>query len=162
MVVDPVISIGVCFFIILCILAKYTGVTEVSDIVDDNKSDSNKEIKSLDDIDTDKYDIVQTYYDLDAPIPGVTAFADGTLKTDNIPVVDDILENNKIYLIYKKENNETNDQLSQLIEPIEDNIDIETKNLQQEIHHILDFSSKKEETVDLTGTTLISLKSIKQ
>lgn len=161
MVVDPVISIGVGFFIILCILAKYTGVTEVSNIVDDNKSDSNKEIKSLDDI--DKYDIVQTYYDLDAPISGVTAFADGSLKTDNIPVVDDILlENNKIYLIYKKENNENNDQLSQLIEPIEDNIDIETKNLQQEIHHILDFSSKKEETVDLTGTTLISLKSIKQ
>lgn len=164
--IDPVISISVGFFVILCLLVKFTGVNDVtSDIVDnentDNKDEDLTNIKSIEDIDTSKYDIIQTHYDLDAPIPGVTAFADGTLKTD-VPKVDELSDDNKVYLLYKKDINNDIDQLSQLIEPIEDNIDIESEDIQKNIHHVLDFSAKEKDLIDLTGTTLISLKSIKQ
>lgn len=157
--IDPVISISVGFFVILCLLVKFTGVNDVtSDIVDnentDNKDEDLTNIKSIEDIDTSKYDIIQTHYDLDAPIPGVTYFADGSTK--DLPI-EEVLKDNTVYLIYKKDNNE---QLSQLLEPepIQNNNDIV-----KETHtHILDFSSKDQDLIDLTGTTLISLKSIKQ
>lgn len=158
--IDPVISISVGFFFVLCLLAKYTGVYEVSNVVDsDNKQDNTNE-----DVNPEEYDIIQTYYVLDAPIPGVTANGDGTLKTTDIPNVDELSEDNKVYLIYKKDNkqNTNNDQLSQLIEPIEDNIDIEKENIQKNNKHTFDFSSKEKDLIDLTGATLISLKSIKQ
>lgn len=160
MVVDPVISISVGFFIILCILAKYTGVNDVTpDIIDNDdtcKEDKDlTNIKSIEDIDTSEYDIIQMmHYDLDAPIPGVTYFADGSTK--DLPI-EDVLADNTIYMLCKKDNNE---QLYQLIEPepIQNNNDIV-----KETHtHILDFSSKEKDLMDLSGTTLISLKSIKQ
>lgn len=156
--IDPVISISVGFFVILCLLAKYTGVNDVTpDIVDEeitDKDDDLTNIKSIEDIDTSKYDIIQMHYDLDVPIPGVTYFGDGSTK--DLPI-EDVLENNTVYMIRKKDNNE---QLSQLIEPepVQNNNDIV-----KETHaHILDFSSKEKNLIDFSGTTLISLKSIKQ
>ena len=151
---DPVIAISIGFFIILCLLIKFTGVNDITpDIVDEENFD-NKDNKNLENIDTSKYDIIQMHYDLDAPIPGVTYFADGSTK--KLPI-ENVLENNTVYMIQEKDNNE---QLSQLIEPepIQSNNDITN-----ETHtHILDFSSKEKDLMDLSGTTLISLKSIKQ
>lgn len=153
--IDPVISISVGFFILLCLLVKFTGVNDItSDIVDED-SDDLSNIKNIDDIDTSKYDIIQMHYDLDAPIPGVTYFADGSTKERSIK---DVLENNTVYMIRKKNNNE---QLSQLIEPelLQENKDII---IETHTQHILDFSSKDKDLMDLSGTKLISLKSIKQ
>ncbi len=155
--IDPVILISIGFFVILCLLVKFTGVNDITpDIVDENNDEDDlTNIKSIGDIDTSKYDIIQTYYDLDAPIPGVTYFDDGSTKELHI---EDVLEQNTVYMIHKKDNNE---QLSQLIEPEPiqkvDNIIKETHT-----QHILDFSSKEKDLIDLSGTTLISLKSIKQ
>lgn len=157
--IDPVISISVGFFVILCLLVKFTGVNDVTpDIVDEEntcKEDDLTNIKSIEDIDTSNYDIIQMHYDLDAPIPGVTYFADGSTK--ELPI-ENVLADNTVYMIHKKDNNE---QLSQLIEPEPiqkvDNIIKETHT-----QHILDFSSKEKDLIDLSGTTLISLKSIKQ
>lgn len=157
--IDPVILISVGFFVILCLLAKLTGVNDVtSDIVDDENADKEDDdltdIKSIEDIDTSKYDIIQMHYDLDAPIPGVTYFADGSTKGNPI---EDVSKDNTVYLIHKKDNN---DQLAQLIEPepIQNNNDI----IKETHTHILNFSSKEKELINLSGTTLISLKSIKQ
>lgn len=153
--IDPVISISVGFFILLCLLVKFTGVNDItSDIVDEESNDLSN-IKNVNDIDTSKYDIVQAYYDLDAPIPGVTYFSDGSTK--ELPIKD-VLENNTVYMIHKKDNNE---QLFQLIEPesLQSNNDMINE---PHIQHILDFSSKEKDLIDLTGTKLISLKSIKQ
>ena len=155
--IDPVISISIGFFVILCLLVKFTGVNDItSDIVDENNDEDDlTNIKSINDIDTSKYDIIQTYYDLDAPIPSVTYFADGSTKELSI---EDALEQNTVYMIHKKDNNE---QLSQLIEPepIQENDGIIKETHTQ---HILDSSSKEKDLIDLSGTTLISLKSIKQ
>lgn len=155
--IDPVISISIGFFVILCLLVKFTGVNDItSDIVDENNDEDDlTNIKSINDIDTSKYDIIQTYYDLDAPIPSVTYFADGSTKELSI---EDALKQNTVYMIHKKDNNE---QLSQLIEPepIQENDGIIKETHTQ---HILDFSSKEKDLIDLSGTTLISLKSIKQ
>ena len=150
---EPVIAIGIGFFIILCLLVKFTGINDITPDIIDTDTDIDQldlvDIKNIDDIDTSKYNIVQTYYDLDAPIPFV-----------NNNINENILKDNTVYLIYKKEDNNENEQLSQLIEPepIQDNGNIQNKYSP----HILDFSSKEKDLMDLSGTTLISLKSIKQ
>lgn len=158
--IDPVISISVGFFVILCLLVKFTGVNDITpDIVDEENTDKEdndlSNIKSIEDIDTSEYDIIQMHYDLDAPIPGVTIFADGSTK--DLPI-EEVLDDNTVYMIRKKDNNE---QLSQLIEPepLQESNDIIKETHTQ---HILDFSSKEKDLIDLSGTTLISLKSIKQ
>ena len=56
-------------------------------------------------------------------------------------------------------------QLMLLIEPIEDNIkqvSENNSNIFPETFRILNFSAKHEKEIDLSGTTLISLRSIKQ
>jgi len=58
--IDPVISISIGFFVILCLLVKFTGVNDItSDIVDENNDEDDlTNIKSINDIDTSKYDII--------------------------------------------------------------------------------------------------------
>ena len=151
--VEPVIAIGVGFFIIMCIMVKFTGINNISDmpdIVDDTYDDIQNTLKQ--DV---KYKSLQDFDDID----------DVSINCIDINIDTDIINHDLTF----NNNDETSDddiqQLMHLIEPIEDNIkqvSVNNSNIFTETSHILNFSAKHEKEIDLSGTTLISLRSIKQ
>ena len=151
--VEPVIAIGVGFFIIMCIMVKFTGINNISDmpdIVDDTYDDIQNTLKQ--DV---KYKSLQDFDDID----------DVSINCIDINIDTDIIN----YDLTFNNNDETSDddiqQLMHLIEPIEDNIkqvSENNSNIFPETFRILNFSAKHEKEIDLSGTTLISLRSIKQ
>ena len=151
--VEPVIAIGVGFFIIMCIMVKFTGINNISDmpdIVDDTYDDIQNTLKQ--DV---KYKSLQDFDDID----------DVSINCIDINIDTDIINHDLTF----NNNDETSDddiqQLMHLIEPIEDNIkqvSVNNSNIFTETSHILNFSAKHEKEIDLSGITLISLRSIKQ
>lgn len=151
--VEPVIAIGVGFFIIMCIMVKFTGINNISDmpdIVDDTYDDIQNTLKQ--DV---KYKSLQDFDDID----------DVSINCIDINIDTDIINHDLTF----NNNDETSDddiqQLMLLIEPIEDNIkqvSENNSNIFPETFRILNFSAKHEKEIDLSGTTLISLRSIKQ
>ena len=149
--VEPVIAIGVGFFIIMCIMVKFTGINNISDmpdIVDDTYDDIQNTLKQ--DV---KYKSLQDFDNID----------DVSINCIDINIDTDIINHDLTF-----NNDETSDdiqQLMHLIEPIEDNIkqvSENNSNIFPETFRILNFSAKHEKEIDLSGTTLISLRSIKQ
>lgn len=151
--VEPVIAIGVGFFIIMCIMVKFTGINNISDmtdIVDDTYDDIQNTLKQ--DV---KYKSLQDFDDID----------DVSINCIDINIDTDIINHDLTF----NNNDETSDddiqQLMHLIEPIEDNIkqfSENNSNIFSKTFRILNFSAKHEKEIDLSGTTLISLRSIKQ
>ena len=151
--VEPVIAISVGFFIIMCIMVKFTGINNISDmpdIVDDTYDDIQNTLKQ--DV---KYKSLQDFDDID----------DVSINCIDINIDTDIINHDLTF----NNNDETSDddiqQLMHLIEPIEDNIkqvSENNSNIFPETFRILNFSAKHEKEIDLSGTTLISLRSIKQ
>ena len=151
--VEPVIAIGVGFFIIMCIMVKFTGINNISDmpdIVDDTYDDIQNTLKQ--DV---KYKSLQDFDDID----------DVSINCIDINIDTDIINHDLTF----NNNDDTSDddiqQLMHLIEPIEDNIkqvSENNSNIFPETFRILNFSAKHEKEIDLSGTTLISLRSIKQ
>lgn len=151
--VEPVIAIGVGFFIIMCIMVKFTGINNISDmpdIVDDTYDDIQNTLKQ--DV---KYKSLQDFDDID----------DVSINSIDVNIDTDIINHDLTF----NNNDETSDddiqQLMHLIEPIEDNIkqvSENNSNIFPETFRILNFSAKHEKEIDLSGTTLISLRSIKQ
>ena len=150
--VEPVIAIGVGFFIIMCIMVKFTGINNISDmpdIVDDTYDDIQNTLKQ--DV---QYKSLQVFDDID----------DVSINCIDINIDTDIINHDLTF----NNNDETSDdiqQLMHLIEPIEDNIkqvSEDNSNIFPETFRILNFSAKHEKEIDLSGTTLISLRSIKQ
>lgn len=151
--VEPVIAIGVGFFIIMCIMVKFTGINNISDmpdIVDDTYDDIQNTLKQ--DV---KYKSLQDFDDID----------DVSINCIDINIDTDII--NHDLTVNNDDVTSDNDmqQLMLLIEPIEDNIkqvSENNSNIFPETFRILNFSAKHEKEIDLSGTTLISLRSIKQ
>ena len=151
--VEPVIAISVGFFIIMCIMVKFTGINNISDmpdIVDDTYDDIQNTLKQ--DV---KYKSLQDFDDID----------DVSINCIDINIDTDIINHDLTF----NNNDETSDddiqQLMHLLEPIEDNIkqvSENNSNIFPETFRILNFSAKHEKEIDLSGTTLISLRSIKQ
>ena len=151
--VEPVIAIGVGFFIIMCIMVKFTGINNISDmpdIVDDTYDDIQNTLKQ--DV---KYKSLQDFDNIDdVSINCIDVSIDTDIINHDLTVNnDDVTSDNDIQ------------QLMHLIEPIEDNIkqvSENNSNIFPETFRILNFSAKHEKEIDLSGTTLISLRSIKQ
>ena len=152
--VEPVIAIGVGFFIIMCIMVKFTGINNISDmpdIVDDTYDDIQNTLKQ--DV---KYKSLQDFDNIDdVSINCIDVSIDTDIINHDLTVNnnDDVTSDNDIQ------------QLMLLIEPIEDNIkqvSENNSNIFSETFRILNFSAKHEKEIDLSGTTLISLRSIKQ
>ena len=151
--VEPVIAIGVGFIIIMCIMVKFTGINNISDmpdIVDDTYDDIQNTLKQ--DV---KYKSLQDFDDIDdVSINCIDVSIDTDIINHDLTVNnDDVTSDNDMQ------------QLMLLIEPIEDNIkqvSENNSNIFPETFRILNFSAKHEKEIDLSGTTLISLRSIKQ
>lgn len=147
--VEPIIVIGVGFFIIMCMMVKFTGINNSPDIVDNTDDNIQNTLKQ--DV---QYKDVQNFDDID----------DVSINCIDVNIDTDIINHDLIF----NNNDETSDdiqQLMHLIEPIEDNIkqvSVNNSNIFTETSHILNFSAKHEKEIDLSGTTLISLRSIKQ
>ena len=109
--VEPVIAIGVGFFIIMCIMVKFTGINNISDmpdIVDDTYDDIQNTLKQ--DV---KYKSLQDFDDIDdVSINCIDVSIDTDIINHDLTVNnnDDVTSDNDIQ------------QLMLLIEPIEDNI----------------------------------------
>lgn len=147
--VEPVIAIGVGFFIIMCIMVKFTGINNMPDIVDDTYDDIQNTLKQ--DV---KYKSLQDFDDID----------DVSINCIDINIDTDII-NHDLTFDNNDEKSDDIQQLMHLIEPIEDNIkqvSENNSNIFPETFRILNFSAKHEKEIDLSGTTLISLRSIKQ
>lgn len=151
--VEPVIAIGVGFFIIMCMMVKFTGINNIPDIVD-NTDDTYDDIQNIQKQD-DQYKSVYAFDDID----------DVSINSIDVNIDTDIINHDLTF----NNNDETSDddiqQLMLLIEPIEDNIKQVSENninIFPETFRILNFSVKHEKEIDLSGTTLISLRSIKQ
>ena len=148
--VEPVIAISVGFFIIMCMMVKFTGINNISDMPDivdntyddiQNTSEQNNQCK-----------IIQNFEDVSINCIDVSIDTD-IINHDLTVNNDDVTSDNDIQ------------QLMLLIEPIEDNIkqvSENNSNIFPETFRILNFSAKHEKEIDLSGTTLISLRSIKQ
>lgn len=150
--VEPIIVIGVGFFIIMCMMVKFTGINNIPDIVDNtDNTDDNIQNTLKQDV---QYKDVSNFNDID----------DVSINCIDVNIDTDIINHDLIF----NNNDETSDdiqQLMHLIEPIEDNIkqvSENNSNIFPETSHILNFSAKHEKEIDLSGTTLISLRSIKQ
>ena len=147
--VEPVIVIGVGFFIIMCMMVKFTGINTIHDIEDNTDDNIQNTLKQ--DV---QYKDVSNFNDID----------DVSINCIDVNIDADIINHDLIF----NNNDETSDdiqQLMHLIEPIEDNIkqvSVNNSNIFTETSHILNFSAKHEKEIDLSGTTLISLRSIKQ
>ena len=147
--VEPIIVIGVGFFIIMCMMVKFTGINNIPDIVDntDNTDDN-----------------IQNTLEQNNQCKIIQNFEDVSINCIDVSIDTDIINHDLTF-----NNNETSDddiqQLMHLIEPIEDNIkqvSENNSNIFPETFRILNFSAKHEKEIDLSGTTLISLRSIKQ
>ena len=151
--VEPVIAIGVGFFIIMCIMVKFTGInniSDMSDIVDDTYDDIQNTLKQ--DV---KYKSLQDFDDID----------DVSINCIDINIDTDIINHDLTFNNNDEKSDDDIQQLMHLIEPIEDNIkqvSENNSNIFPETFRILNFSAKHEKEIDLSGTTLISLRSIKQ
>ena len=148
--VEPVIAIGVGFFIIMCMMVKFTGINTIPDIVDDTYDDIQNTLKQ--DV---KYKSLQDFDNIDdVSINCIDVSIDTDIINHDLTVNnDDVTSDNDMQ------------QLMLLIEPIEDNIkqvSENNSNIFSETFRILNFSAKHEKEIDLSGTTLISLRSIKQ
>ncbi len=151
--VEPVIAIGVGFFIIMCMMVKFTGINNISDmpdIVDDTYDDIQNTLKQ--DV---KYKSLQDFDDID----------DVSINCIDINIDTDIINHDLTFNNNDEKSDDDIQQLMHLIEPIEDNIkqvSENNSNIFPETFRILNFSAKHEKEIDLSGTTLISLRSIKQ
>lgn len=148
--VEPVIAIGVGFFIIICMMVKFTGINTIPDIVDNTD---------------DTYDDIQNTSEQNNQFKIIQNFEDVSINCIDVSIDTDIINHDLTF----NNNDETSDddiqQLMNLIEPIEDNIkqvSENNSNIFSETFRILNFSAKHEKEIDLSGTTLISLRSIKQ
>lgn len=148
--VEPVIAIGVGFFIIMCMMVKFTGINTIPDIVDNTD---------------DTYDDIQNTSEQNNQFKIIQNFEDVSINCIDVSIDTDIINHDLTF----NNNDETSDddiqQLMHLIEPIEDNIkqvSENNSNIFSETFRILNFSAKHEKEIDLSGTTLISLRSIKQ
>ena len=151
--VEPVIAIGVGFFIIMCIMVKFTGINNIHDIVDNTDNTDNT------------YDNIQNTSEQNNQCKIIQNFEDISINCIDVSIDTNIIN----YDLTVNNNDVTSDndiqQLMLLIEPIEDNIkqvSENNSNIFTETSHILNFSAKHEKEIDLSGTTLISLRSIKQ
>ena len=143
--VEPVIAIGVGFFIIMCMMVKFTGINNVPDIVD-NTDDTYDDIQNTS-AQNNKCEIIQNFEDV------------------SVNCIDVNIDTNIINHDLTVNNNDDIQQLMLLIEPIEDNIkqvSENNSNIFSETSRILNFSAKHKKEIDLSGATLISLRSIKQ
>ena len=146
--VEPVIAIGVGFFIIMCMMVKFTGINTIPDIVDNTDN-------------TD--DDIQNTLEQNNQCKIIQNFEDVSINCIDVSIDTDIINHDLTV-----NNDETSDdiqQLMHLIEPIEDNIkqvSENNSNIFPETFRILNFSAKHEKEIDLSDTTLISLRSIKQ
>ena len=152
--VEPVIAIGVGFFIIMCMMVKFTGINTIPDIVD-----------NTDDTDDTYYDIQNTS-EQNNQCKIIQNFEDLSINCIDVSIDTDIINHD---LTVNNNDDVTSDndmqQLMLLIEPIEDNIkqvSENNSNIFPETFRILNFSAKHEKEIDLSDTTLISLRSIKQ
>lgn len=147
--VEPVIAIGVGFFIIMCMMVKFTGINKIPDIVDntDNTDDTYDDIQNTSAQNT-QCEIIQNFEDVSVNCIDTDIINhDLTVNNNDVTFDDDI------------------QQLMLLIEPIEDNIkqvSENNSNIFSETSRILNFSAKHKKEIDLSGATLISLRSIKQ
>ena len=148
--VEPVIAIGVGFFIIMCMMVKFTGINTIPDIVDntDNTDDN-----------------IQNTLEQNNQCKIIQNFEDVSINCIDVSIDKDIINHD----LTVNNNDVTSDndmqQLMLLIEPIEDNIkqvSENNSNIFPETFRILNFSAKHEKEIDLSDTTLISLRSIKQ
>lgn len=147
--VEPVIAIGVGFFIIMCMMVKFTGINKIPDIVDNTD---------------DTYDDIQNTLAQNTQCEIIQNFEDVSVNCIDVSIDTDIINHDLIV-----NNDVTSDddiqQLMLLIEPIEDNIkqvSENNSNIFSETSRILNFSAKHKKEIDLSGATLISLRSIKQ
>ena len=148
--VEPVIAIGVGFFIIMCMMVKFTGINNISDMPD---------------IVDDTYDDIQNTSEQNNQCKIIQNFEDVSINCIDVSIDTDII--NHDLTVNNDDVTSDNDmqQLMHLIEPIEDNIkqvSENNSNIFSETFRILNFSAKHEKEIDLSGTTLISLRSIKQ
>ena len=148
--VEPVIAIGVGFFIIMCIMVKFTGINNISDMPD---------------IVDDTYDDIQNTSEQNNQCKIIQNFEDVSINCIDVSIDTDII--NHDLTVNNDDVTSDNDmqQLMHLIEPIEDNIkqvSENNSNIFPETFRILNFSAKHEKEIDLSDTTLISLRSIKQ
>ena len=147
--VEPVIAIGVGFFIIMCMMVKFTGINTIPDIVDNTD---------------DTYDDIQNTSEYNNKCKIIQNFEDVSINCIDVSIDTDIINHD----LTDNNDDVTSDDIQQLmllIEPIEDNIkqvSENNSNIFPETFHILNFSAKHEKEIDLSGTTLISLRSIKQ
>lgn len=150
--VEPVIAIGVGFFIIMCMMVKFTGINTIPDIVDNTDNTDNTD------------DDIQNTLEQNNQCKIIQNFEDVSINCIDVSIDTDIINHDLTF----NNNDETSDdiqQLMHLIEPIEDNIkqvSEDNSNIFPETFRILNFSAKHEKEIDLSGTTLISLRSIKQ
>ena len=150
--VEPVIAIGVGFFIIMCIMVKFTGINTIHDIVDNTDNTDNT------------YDNIQNTSEQNNQCKIIQNFEDVSINCIDVSIDTDII-NHDLTVNNNVDVTSDNDiqQLMLLIEPIEDNIkQVSENNIFPETFRILNFSAKHEKEIDLSGTTLISLRSIKQ
>ena len=148
--VEPVIAIGVGFFIIMCMMVKFTGINTIPDIVD-NTDDTYDDIQNTSE-QNNQCKIIQNFEDVSINCIDVSIDTD-IINHDLTDNNDDVTSDNDMQ------------QLMLLIEPIEDNIkqvSENNSNIFPETFRILNFSAKHEKEIDLSDTTLISLRSIKQ
>ena len=148
--VEPVIAIGVGFFIIMCMMVKFTGINTIPDIVDNTDNTDDDIQNTLEQ--NNQYKIIQNFEDVSINCIDVSIDTD-IINHDLTVNNDDVTSDNDMQ------------QLMLLIEPIEDNIkqvSENNSNIFPETFRILNFSAKHEKEIDLSGTTLISLRSIKQ
>lgn len=150
---ESVIAISVGFFIMMCIIIKFiviNNIHDIPDIVDNTDDDIQNTLKQ--DV---QYKSVYDFDDID----------DVSINSIDVNIDTDIINHDLTF----NNNDQTSDddiqQLMHLIEPIEDNIkqvSENNSNIFPETFRILNFSAKHEKEIDLSGTTLISLRSIKQ
>lgn len=151
---ESVIAISVGFFIMMCIIIKFiviNNIHDIPDIVDNTDDDIQNTLKQ--DV---QYKSVQDVDGID----------DISINSIDVNIDTDIINHD---LTFNNNDDETSDddiqQLMLLIEPIEDNIkqvSENNSNIFPETFRILNFSAKHEKEIDLSGITLISLRSIKQ
>ena len=152
--VEPVIVIGVGFFIIMCMMVKFTGINTIPGIVDntDNTDNTDDDIQNTLE-QNNQCKIIQNFEDVSINCIDVSIDTDIINHDLTVNNNDDVTSDNDIQ------------QLMFLIEPIEDNIkqvSENNSNIFPETFRILNFSAKHEKEIDLSDTTLISLRSIKQ
>ena len=148
--VEPVIAIGVGFFIIMCMMVKFTGINTIPDI-EDNTDNTYDDIQNTSE-QNNQCKIIQNFEDVSINCIDVSIDTD-IINHDLTVNNDDVTSDNDMQ------------QLMLLIEPIEDNIkqvSENNSNIFPETFRILNFSAKHEKEIDLSDTTLISLRSIKQ